>query len=57
MKKVLLPAVGIIAVTTVLLFINEYTETTFIKDYALIFIIAGMFLGTGLAKWADRSSK
>lgn len=55
MNKNFLPALGIIVVTAVLLFINENTETTVIKDYALIFIIAGMFLGMGLTKWADRS--
>lgn len=47
MNKNFLPALGIIVVTAVLLFINEYTETTFIKDYAPIFIIEGMFLGMG----------
>lgn len=55
MNNNFLPAVGIILVTAVLLFINEYTETTFIEDYALVFIIAGMFLGMGLTKWANRS--
>ena len=55
MSKNFLPALGIIVVTAVLLLINELTETTFIKDYALIFIIGGMFLGMGLTKWFDRS--
>lgn len=55
MNKNLLPAVGIIVVTAVLLLINQFTETTVIKDFALIFIIAGMFLGMGLTKWANRS--
>lgn len=55
MNKNFLPALGIIVVTAVLLFINEFTEATFIQDYALIFIIGGMFLGMLLTKWANRS--
>ena len=50
--KRFLPAIGIIVVTIILVVINEFTEWTFIKDYALIFIVAGMFLGTGLAKFS-----
>jgi hypothetical protein len=49
----LLPATGIIIVTIILVIINEFTELTFIRDYALIFIIAGMFLGAGLTKLAS----
>lgn len=55
MNKNFLPAVGIIVVTGILLLINEFTEWTFIKDYALVFIIGGMFFGMWLTKWADRS--
>ena len=50
-----LPAVGIIVVTIVLVAVNEFTEYTFIKDYALILIIAGMLLGSGLTKVASNS--
>jgi len=50
----LLPAIGIIVVTIILIAINNFTETTFIKDYALIFIIAGMLFGFGLAKLTGR---
>ena len=57
MNKKVLPAFGIIIVTIILVAINEFTEMSFIKDYALIFIIAGMFLGVGLAKLADKPSK
>ena len=50
MKKNALPALGIILVTIILLIINEYTAWTWISDYALILIIAGMFLGVWLVK-------
>jgi hypothetical protein len=55
MNKKFLPAVGIIIVTLILVAINEFTEMTFIKDYALIFIIAGMLLGVWLTKLSDKS--
>jgi hypothetical protein len=55
MNKKILPALGIIIVAIILVAINEFTEMTFIKDYALIFIIAGMLLGVGLTKLADKS--
>ena len=55
MKKNLLPALGIIIVTIILLVINEFTEWTFIKDYALLFIIAGMLLGAALTRLSDRA--
>lgn len=55
MKKKILPAVGIITVTIILVVINEFTELTFIKDYALMLIIAGMLLGVWLTKLSDRS--
>ena len=48
-----LPAIGIIIVTIILVVLNEFTELTIIKDYALIFIVAGMFLGAGLTKLAS----
>lgn len=54
MKKNLLPAAGIIIVTIILVVINEFTETTFIKDYAFVFIIAGMLFGVWLTKLSDR---
>jgi multisubunit Na+/H+ antiporter MnhF subunit len=54
MKNYFIPAMGIIIVTVILIVINEFTEMTFIKDYALIFIIAGMLLGVGLAKFSDK---
>ncbi|MFT5969563.1 MAG: positive regulator of sigma E activity [Flavobacteriales bacterium] len=50
----ILPPLIIIIVTIILVAINEFTEMTFIKDFALIFIIAGMFLGFGLTKLADK---
>ena len=54
MNEKILPAIGIIVVAIILVAINEFTEMTFIKDYAMLFIIAGMFLGFGLAKISDR---
>ena len=57
MKKILLPALGIIVVTIVLVVLNEFTELTFIKDYALVFIIAGMFFGVWLTKRSEKSTR
>ncbi|MBS0011352.1 MAG: hypothetical protein KFF49_08070 [Bacteroidales bacterium] len=54
MKNYFIPAIGIIIVTIILVVINELTEMTFIKDYALIFIIAAMLLGVGLAKISEK---
>jgi len=55
MRKIMLPAIGIIVVTIILVILNEFTEMTFIKDYAMIFIIAGMMLGVWLTKLSERS--
>ena len=57
MNKKILPTAGIISVTIILLIINEFTELTFIRDYALIFIIAGMFFGVWLTKIAEKSKE
>ena len=57
MNKKILPAAGIIIVTIILVTINELTELTFIKDYALIFIIAGMLFGTWLTKISENSKE
>ncbi len=54
MQKKILPAVGIIVVTIILVAINEFTNMTFIKDYALLFIIAGMLFGVWLTKVSDK---
>jgi uncharacterized membrane-anchored protein YitT (DUF2179 family) len=56
MSKKTLPALGIIIVALILVVINEFTNTTIIKDYALIFIIAGMFLGMGLTQYFEKKS-
>jgi len=53
-KRKLLPALGIVIVAIILIAINELTELTFIKDYALIFIITGMLLGVGLTKLSEK---
>lgn len=55
MQKKILPALGIVIVSVILIVINEFTELTFIKDYAIILIIAGMLLGVGLTKLSDKS--
>jgi len=55
MKKNTLPALGIVLVTLILLVINEFTESTVIRDYAFLFIIGGMLLGVFLTKLGDRS--
>ena len=57
MKKKILPALGIIIVAIILVAVNEFTELTFITDYALIFIIAGMFFGLWLSKLSDKSNE
>ena len=57
MKKKILPALGIIIVTIILVVTNEFTELTFITDYALIFIIAGMFFGLWLSKLSDKANE
>lgn len=54
MKNYLFPAIGIIIVTIILVLVNEFTELTFIKDYALLFIVAGMFAGLGLTKLVNK---
>ena len=57
MKKKISPALGIIIVAIILVVINEFTELTFITDYALIFIIAGMFFGLWLSKLSDKANE
>ena len=57
MKKKILPALGILIVAIILVVINEFTELTFITDYALIFIIAGMFFGLWLSKLSDKANE
>ena len=57
MNKKILPAAGIIIVTIILVAINELTELTFIKDYALICIIAGMLFGVWLTKISGTSKE
>tara|TARA_Y100001978_G_C23414247_1_gene300649 strand:+ start:366 stop:545 length:180 start_codon:yes stop_codon:yes gene_type:complete len=57
MKKKILPALGIIIVTIILVVINEFTELTFITDYALICIIAAMFFGLWLSKLSDKANE
>lgn len=44
------PAIGIIFVTVILLLANYIFDSDFISDYALLFIIAGMFIGIYLGR-------
>ena len=57
MKKNIFPALGIVVVTIILLVINNYTQSTAIKDYALIWIIAGMFAGVFLSRISNKPKK
>jgi len=50
MKQYLIPAAGIVIVTLLLLAINRWTETSIVKDYAYLFIIAATLLGVWLAR-------
>ncbi len=54
MKNYFVPAIGIIIVTIILVIINEFTKMTFIKDYALILIIAAMLFGVVLTKLSGK---
>ena len=54
MKNYLIPAIGITIATIILVVINELTEMTFIKDYALLFIVAAMLFGVWLAKLSNK---
>ena len=54
MKNYFVPAIGIIIVTIILIIINEFTKMTFIKDYALILIIAAMLFGVVLTKLSGK---
>jgi len=58
MKDYLIPALGIIVVTIVLVVVNERTESTFVQDYAYFLIVAAMLAGVVLAKFTgnDRNS-
>lgn len=57
MKNYFIPAIVIVIITVILIVINEFTKITFIKDYALILIVAAMLLGVGIAKLSDKSKK
>jgi len=57
MTRKILPALGIIIVAIILVAVHEFTELTFITDYALICIIAGMFFGLWLSKLSDKPNE
>ena len=55
MKDYFRPAIGIIITTIILVIINQFTEITFIKDYAFLFIVGAMLLGVELTKIAKKA--
>lgn len=55
MRDKLIPAVGIVVVTIILIAVNELTDSTLIQDYAFLFIVAGMLLGVLLARLSAAS--
>jgi hypothetical protein len=55
MKDYFRPAIGIIITTIILVIINQFTEITFIKDYAFLFIVGAMLLGVELTKMAKKT--
>ena len=57
MNKNIFPAIGIILVAAILIYLNEFTEMTFINDYAYLFIISAMLLGVSLTKTSDKAKK
>ena len=57
MNKNIYPAIGIILVAAILISLNEFTDMTFIKDYAYLFIISAMLLGVSLIKISDKAKK
>ena len=59
MKKRLPSIIGIIVMTIFLLLVNEFSDTSLVQDYTLIFILAGMFAGAGIARflWKIRKLK
>ena len=57
MNKNIFPAIGIILVAAILISLNEFTEMTFINDYAYLFIISAMLLGVSLTKTSDKAKK
>ena len=46
----MLPAAGIIVATIILVVLSEFTDLTFVRDYAFLIIVAGMLLGVWLAQ-------
>lgn len=56
MKKSLsLPAIGIIITAVVLIAVNEYTENSFLNDYAYLLIVVAMLAGVWLARRGKKS--
>ena len=60
MNNKLLPALGIIIASVILLTISEITTQEsvqiFIKKYSFLFIISGMLLGIAVTKYINKST-
>jgi len=50
MRHSLIPFLGIVLVTMMLVALNEWTEWALVRDYAFVFIVAAMLLGLWLEK-------
>lgn len=50
MRQSLIPFLGIVLVTMILVALNEWTEWAVVRDYAFIFIVVAMLLGLWLEK-------
>jgi len=57
LKKKKYPLIGVIIMSIVLLLINRYTETSFAKDYAILFIMVGLFLGLRVEKYFSKKNE
>lgn len=55
MNKKMFPALSIAIVALILLAFNHFTNSNLIRDYALVFIIAGMFFGMWLTRYFDKN--
>lgn len=50
MRQSLIPFLGIVLVTMILVALNEWTDWAVVRDYAFVFIVAAMLFGLWLEK-------
>ena len=50
MRQSLIPFLGIVLVTMILVALNEWTDLAVVRDYAFVFIVAAMLFGLWLEK-------